>query len=281
MNRLTKRDNTKEALSLLMRIWLGLIMIYNGRYIFTYSTDTFWHNFFKTDLHFPFPDLMFYLSKGSEFFGGLCLLFGFITRISAAFIACTMLVATLFANIKNIYGGYGSITFSYFLFCLLFVFDRTNVFSIDHLLLKRKNSHPHKNSTRPKFNIHIPTLFLFIRTWFGSLLIFNGIHSITSDKSTLFFNWSFGNSSTFTNVLLWTACFAEIIFGLFIVTGMFTRIVSIAVAICIAIAIFSSIAQKIDFAGYYISMASILFWFSCIFSIIKFPQANSVDRIQR
>ena len=255
--------------------------MYNGRSIFTYSTDTFWHNFFKTDLHFPYPDLMFYLSKGSEFFGGLFLLAGFMTRISASFISCTMLVATLFANLKNIYGGYGSITLSYLFFSLIFIFDRINVLSIDHFLLKRKNLHLPKIFSLPKLKIQDSTLFLFIRIWFGSLLIFNGIRSITQDESVLFFNWSFGNGSAFTKGIMWVACIAEIICGLFIITGLFLRTFSVAAATCIAIALFSSIVQKIDFGSYHISMISILFWFACIFSIIKFPLANPGNQIQR
>ena len=99
-------------------------MIYNGRYIFSYGNDTFWHHFFREELHLVFPDLMFYLAKGTEFFGGLFLLLGILPVISASLLAFTMLVATLSANVHQIYGGYGTITFSYFLFACLFTLNK-------------------------------------------------------------------------------------------------------------------------------------------------------------
>ena len=87
---------------------------------------------------FPAPLLMYYLAKGSEFFGGLFLFIGIFTRVAGGLVAFTMLVATLTANLHSIYDGDGAITISFFLFALLFVFIGPGKWSIGYLLLKDK-----------------------------------------------------------------------------------------------------------------------------------------------
>ena len=254
----------KKTLLLCLRIWLGAIMIYNGRFIFTYAQDTFWYNYFRTAIHFPSPDLMFYLAKGAEFFGGLFLLFGLMTKISAAFIAFTMLIATLFANIQHIYGGYGSITISYFLFAVIFILENPEEWSIDHWLSKKRNE---RQLTLANKQDKILILFTCIRIWFGSLLIIDCYNSLIMDKSVIFFNWIFHQENIeFNNKLYWIILIAETIFGLFIMIRSFSKIFSRAVALIMLLIIVFSIFKHADFEGYYFLMSVILFWFACIFS---------------
>jgi uncharacterized membrane protein YphA (DoxX/SURF4 family) len=258
----------KKILLLCLRIWLGAIMIYNGRFIFIYAQDTFWYNYFRTKIHFPFPDLMFFLAKGAEFFGGLFLLFGLMTRISAAFLAFTMLVATLFANIQNIYGGFGSITISYLLFAVIFILEKPGAWSVDHWLSKKRNERNETQSTLKNRQDQIVILFTCIRIWFGSLLIIDCYNSVIKNKPAIFFNWIFQQENIeLNNKLYWIILITQIVFGFFIMIRSFSKIFSRAVASIMLLIIAFSIFKHPDFESYYFVMTVILFWLACIFSV--------------
>jgi putative oxidoreductase len=255
----------KKILLLCLRMWLGIIMIYNGRFIFIYEKGTFWYNYFRYTIHFPFPDSMFYLAKGAEFLGGLFLLFGLMTRISAAFLAFTMLVATLFANIQNIYGGFGSITISYFLFAVIFIFEKPGEWSFDHWLSKKKKRHETELTLKNKRH-KIFILFTCIRFWFGSLLIIDCYNSVIKNKTAIFFNWIFQQENAeLNNKLYWIILLAQAIFGMFIMIRSFSKIFSRAVALIMFLIIVFSIFKHPDFESYYFVMTVILFWFACLF----------------
>jgi uncharacterized membrane protein YphA (DoxX/SURF4 family) len=258
----------KRIILLCLRIWLGAIMIYNGRFIFTYAQDTFWHDYFKNIIHFPFPDFMFYAAKGIEFFGGLFLLFGLLTRISAAFLASTMLVATLFANIQNIYGGFGSITFSYFLILIIFILEKPGMWSIDHWLSIKKNL-PRETELTIKTNAdRVFILFVCLRIWFGSILIIDCCNSAIVNKQTLFFDWIFKQDNAMLDQrLYWIIFIAEMISGLLIIIGLFRKSFSKAALLIMLLMIVLSIFKSINFEGYYFLMSVILFWLACIFSV--------------
>ncbi|HLY72258.1 MAG TPA: DoxX family protein [Puia sp.] len=267
---------------LLLRIWFGVIMIFNGRFIFTYSQDIFWHDYFKETIHFPFPDFMFYAAKGAEFFGGSLLLLGFLTRTSAGFLAFTMLIATLFANIQNIYGGFGSITLSYFLFSLIFIFEKPHTWSIDHWLSTRKNKRDENTSTGKDRNSPASILFAGIRIWFASLLIINGYHSVINNKSPIFFNWIFQQKNAELNdTLYWTILIIQIMSGLFILIRSFSKVFGRIVALSMLFIIISSVFNNPDFGGYNFLMTCILFWFGCVFSFdaVYKPTTQSYFRI--
>lgn len=243
-------------------------MIYNGRFIFIYDKDTFWYNYFRTTIHFPFPDLMFYLAKGAEFFGGLFLLFGLMTRASAAFIAFTMFMATLFANIQNIYGGFGSISFSYFLFALIFIFEKPGMWSIDYRLSKKMNRPRETELTIKNNDDRVFILFVCLRIWFASLLIIDCGNSVMINKQTLFFDWIFKQDNIqFDPRLYWIIFIAQIISGLLIMIGLFRRSLSKAVMLILLLMIVFSFFKPINFESYYFVMTVILFWFACIFSV--------------
>jgi uncharacterized membrane protein YphA (DoxX/SURF4 family) len=224
-----------KPLYYILRSWFASIMIFNGRYIFSYGNDTFWHHFFKTELHFIYPDLMFYLAKGSEFFGGLLLLVGIMPRIAASLLAFTMLIATLSANVHQIYGGYGTITFSYFLFACLFAIS--------------------KHLENPK--IQLLFLLTCIRLWFGSILIFNSIVYFSPNNPPI---------SLFS--------IAEMISGLLILIGLFSRILSGILAAYLFFQIVVSIFHSLDWNGYDFLLLVILFWYSCISFIV--PSTESI-----
>ncbi|HEX4852255.1 MAG TPA: DoxX family membrane protein, partial [Puia sp.] len=113
----------------------------NGKFIFEKSEWPFFLGWFGNELHFPAPMLMFYLAKGSEFFGGLLLCLGLFSRVAASFIAFTMLVATLTANRNEIYNGDGAITISFFFLATVFILFGSGHWSLYHFLNKRKEKH--------------------------------------------------------------------------------------------------------------------------------------------
>jgi uncharacterized membrane protein YphA (DoxX/SURF4 family) len=131
-------EKAKRILLLLLRLWFGFTMMENGKFIFDSSQTSFFLDWFGKDLNFPAPLLMYYLAKGSEFFGGLFLFAGVFTRIAGVLVAFTMLIATLTANIHQVYDGDGAITISFFLFAVSFIFSGPGKWSIGYLFFKDK-----------------------------------------------------------------------------------------------------------------------------------------------
>ncbi|HMH34489.1 MAG TPA: DoxX family protein [Puia sp.] len=133
---------------LLIRAWLCYAMIRNGNSVIgifnSEDERTFFRKWFGDDLHFPVPLLMAALAKGSEFIGGILLGLGLFTRVSASFIAFTMFVATVTANLNkenfNIDGGF---TISYMLFALVFIVWGGGKYSLDYLISIRRNRKLH------------------------------------------------------------------------------------------------------------------------------------------
>ena len=132
------KEKAIPILQIAFRLWFGYTMMDNGKFIFDDKNIDFFLNWFGHDLHFPAPLLMYYLAKGSEFFGGLFLFVGLFTRISGSLIAFTMLVATLTANRHHIYDGDGAITISFLLFAVFFILTGSGKLSLSNLLFKDK-----------------------------------------------------------------------------------------------------------------------------------------------
>ena len=96
---------------------------------------------FFTDLGIPFPGANAAFVAGLEFIGGLCLVFGLGTRIFAALLSCTMLVAVLTADrpafIEKFPGDLTDIaSFTYLLSLIWLVFYGPGPISIDYFLSK-------------------------------------------------------------------------------------------------------------------------------------------------
>jgi putative oxidoreductase len=79
----------------LIRILSGLLMTYHGTEIF-HAEDMARNTQFLADTHFPMPQLLAWLGKGSEFIGGILLVLGLFTRLAIIPIVATMLVITFF-----------------------------------------------------------------------------------------------------------------------------------------------------------------------------------------
>lgn len=129
---------------LALRLWIGHSMIAGGQSVFTVFTGNraFFLQWFGHDLGIPAPLLMAFLDKGIEFFGGILIVVGLFTRVSASLVAFVMLVATLVANIDynstvHLFRQDASITISVMLFSILLILKGAGSCSIDNFLFRR------------------------------------------------------------------------------------------------------------------------------------------------
>jgi putative oxidoreductase len=139
-NLLKRYPATWDIILVILRIWFGYVMIKNGfvffKIISSASEQKVIEEWFGSQLHFPAPVFMACLAKGSEFFGGLFVALGLFTRVSALFVFITMLVATLVANTGIGWDVYGTITLSFALFALLFIYWGGGKFALDRFIFK-------------------------------------------------------------------------------------------------------------------------------------------------
>lgn len=96
---------------------------------------------FFTDLGIPFPAANAWFVSGLEFIGGLCIVLGLFTRIFAALLSCSMLVAVLTADrgtwVEKFPADLTDVaSFTYLLFLIWLVFYGPGPISIDKLLSK-------------------------------------------------------------------------------------------------------------------------------------------------
>ena len=98
---------------------------------------------FFTDLGIPFPHANAVFISGLEFVGGICLMAGLFTRIFAALLSCSMIVALLTADkpafIKNFPHDLisdATVSFTFLLFLIWLVLYGPGPISIDWLLSK-------------------------------------------------------------------------------------------------------------------------------------------------
>jgi putative oxidoreductase len=124
---------------LLIRIWLGYRLI-SASYssvidiISSPSEREFFRKWFGDELHFPMPVVMAFLAKGTELAGGILILIGLFTRISASLVAFTMFVATITANLGSNWIIDGGFTVSYMIFSIILIVQGAGNFSIDNLI---------------------------------------------------------------------------------------------------------------------------------------------------
>ena len=138
---INKQPRIWSVLLLLIRLWLAYAMIKSGNCVLDILSSPeerlFFKKWFGEELHFPFPVIMAFLAKGAEFIGGILLAAGLFTRVSASFVAFTMLVATLTANLGENFNIDGGFTISYCLFALIFILWGGGKYSLDYLLFKK------------------------------------------------------------------------------------------------------------------------------------------------
>lgn len=131
----TSKGLWENGLSLI-RILVGLMVVYHGKEIFEadkMANYTQW----MTDLKFSSPQLMAYLGKGSEFFGGLFLTLGLGTRLALIPLGLTMLAIPFLMGQGKIFME-DQHPFMFFVMCLVFLFNGAGQWSLDYWLFDRK-----------------------------------------------------------------------------------------------------------------------------------------------
>ena len=91
LQRFLTRTWSRDRAILLLRLWLGAMMIQHGWGKVFGNMDRFTNG--VAEMGFPAPELFAWAAALSEFGGGILLLLGLFTRPTAFFVACTMLVA--------------------------------------------------------------------------------------------------------------------------------------------------------------------------------------------
>jgi putative oxidoreductase len=100
---------------------------------------------FFTDLHLPAPHFQATLVATTEFVGGLFILVGLFTRLAAAPLAFTMVIAILTAkrgDIEGITSLFGFEEFTYMMIFLWLAISGPGALSIDRWLAKRLEKRP-------------------------------------------------------------------------------------------------------------------------------------------
>jgi putative oxidoreductase len=119
-----------------IRIAAGLLIHIHGNMILDPEKMQQMAGFIGKDLGFPLPLFMAYLSKGTEFFGGLLFAIGFFTRFISIPLIINMSVA-VFGSHHGQITGQGEHAFVFLLMFAAFFFIGSGKWSVDYLLRKR------------------------------------------------------------------------------------------------------------------------------------------------
>jgi putative oxidoreductase len=120
----------------LMRISAGLLIHIHGNMILDPEKMQHMAGFLDSGLGLPFPLFMAYLSKGTEFFGGLLFALGFFTRFISLPLIINMAVAAFGSHHGQITGA-GEQAFIYLLIFAVYFFVGSGKWSVDYLLRKK------------------------------------------------------------------------------------------------------------------------------------------------
>lgn len=130
----------RETALLVIRVVLGAIFIaHGGQKLFQYgiagTTGAF------TQMGIPFPELMAPFISGLEFFGGIALIVGFLTRLAGLGLALNMLGAFAFVHLKSGFFAPTGYEFVLALFAvsLALAIAGAGAFSVDSFLANRRN----------------------------------------------------------------------------------------------------------------------------------------------
>jgi putative oxidoreductase len=121
----------------IIRIFTGILILLHGKMVFDSQIMNGMAESMSKDLGMPFPLLMAYLAKGSEFFGGLFFALGFLTRFVTIPLSITMAVAAFVAHHGQITGE-GEHAFLFLLIFAAFFFIGSGKWSVDYLLKRIK-----------------------------------------------------------------------------------------------------------------------------------------------
>lgn len=118
---------------LILRLWLGAIMIkHSTTYLFGGKMKEL--TGFLTSLDFPLPEIMAYLSQGTELVMGILIILGL--RIGAILLALTMGIAVIFAHRMLVFTE-GELAFNYFILALVIALLGPGKYGLDQVILNK------------------------------------------------------------------------------------------------------------------------------------------------
>jgi len=120
----------------LLRIATGFLMLLHGWEVFDAQQMADYEKWLN-DLHFPVPQYMAWLGKGTELIAGACLMLGFATRLMAIPLIFVMLGISFGMGDGKIWYG-DQHPFMFVLLCVLFLFGGGGKWSIDGVLFNRR-----------------------------------------------------------------------------------------------------------------------------------------------
>lgn len=118
-----------------LRVFTGLAMAFGHGIGKVPPSDKFIEG--VGSMGFPFPVVMAWAAGASEFFGGILLALGLATRLSAASVAGTMVVAAFIRHAADPFGD-KEMALLYLAISLLFMFRGAGAWSIDALISGKK-----------------------------------------------------------------------------------------------------------------------------------------------
>jgi putative oxidoreductase len=119
----------------IVRIVIGLLLIYHGIEIFTPATM---NGYLEWDMFKgPYGKFLVYLGKGSEFVTGILFLLGLLTRVSALVIIGNFCYITFFVG-EGRFWYQEQHPFMFALFGILFLFTGPGAWSMDKILFSNK-----------------------------------------------------------------------------------------------------------------------------------------------
>ncbi len=121
----------------LLRVFIGIAFITHGYEKLFVNLANFVMAVEKMGL--PWAKFLAITAACSEFFGGILLVFGLLTKISSFFLTCTMFVAVFIAN-AGIPFEKRELSIAYLICSILFMFKGAGKFSIDYLFFKNMNN---------------------------------------------------------------------------------------------------------------------------------------------
>lgn len=120
-----------------IRIISGILILIHGYVVFDVLKMEDMAKYLGKDLALPFPLLMAYLAKSSEFFGGLFFALGLFTRLVSIPLIMTMAVAVFGAHNGEITGE-AEHAFLFLLIFAAFFFIGSGKWSLDKLIRRSK-----------------------------------------------------------------------------------------------------------------------------------------------
>jgi len=132
------RSWSRDSAILLLRLWLGSMMMYHG-----------WGKVFGNiegfakavdELGFPMPEFFAWAAALSEFGGGILLVFGLFTRPAAFLVAFTMFVAAFVHHLDDPFGK-KEMAITYLVIAIALMIAGPGKTALDRILFGRSSSH--------------------------------------------------------------------------------------------------------------------------------------------